>query len=545
MSVIDDGWWRAAVIYQIYVRSFADADGDGVGDLAGITQRLPDLRDLGVDAIWLTPFYVSPMADGGYDVADYCDVDPTLGTLGDFDGLMRTAHDLALKVLVDIVPNHTSDQHPWFRAALASPPGSPERARYLFRDGRGPHGDEPPTDWRATFGGSAWQRVDDGQWYLHMYAPEQPDLNWKNPQVHQDFQRILGFWLDRGVDGFRIDVAHGVAKNLADPMPDLGAASVEKPARYAVPDHPLWDRDEVHEIYRQWRTLLDDYQPRRIGVAEAWVGRGRLARYVRPDELHQAFNFDFLLTPWDAGAFVDVIDSSLADMRDVGAPTTWVLSNHDVIRHASRYALPAGTTGRAWLLTGGADPLVDDQVGRRRARSAALMMLALPGSAYVYQGEELGLPEVADLPPDVLQDPTWQRSGHTDKGRDGCRVPIPWEPDGPSFGFGSDGSWLPQPKEWGALSRVAQRADPASMLSLYREALRLRRGVGGDGELAWLSRGIDGVLAFRRDTGLVCVVNFGPDDAPLPDGELLLATEPLTAAGALRADAAAWLRRVD
>ncbi len=442
-------WWRDAVIYEIYVRSFADSDGNGVGDLPGITARLPQLAELGIDAVWLTPFYRSPMADGGYDVADYEDVDPTLGTLSDFDLLLASAHDLGLKVIVDLVPNHTSDHHPWFQAALAAGPGSPERARYIFRDGRGPGGNEPPADWHANFGGSAWTQVADGQWYLHMFAPEQPDLDWSNPVVGEAFQSILRFWLDKGVDGFRIDVAHGMAKKLTEPFPALGAKSVDRQLRYEVVDHPLWDRDEVHDIFRVWRRILDEYSPPRIGVAEAWVMPGRRARYVRPDELHQAFNFDFLQAPWECAALVDVIEASLREAGGVGATATWVLSNHDVVRHLSRYALPSDTDLRSWLLSNGTEPAPDLVAGLRRARAAALLMLALPGSAYLYQGEEVALPEVADIAPIYLQDPTWERSDHHDKGRDGCRVPLPWEPTGPSFGFSSVTGWIPQPARLG------------------------------------------------------------------------------------------------
>jgi len=536
-------WWRSAVIYQVYVRSFSDSDGSGVGDLPGITRRLPALADLGVDALWLTPFYPSPMADGGYDVADYRDVEPSLGTLSDFDALVVQAHELGLKVIVDIVPNHTSDQHAWFQAALASPAGSPERARYIFRDGRGnpgDDGDEPPTDWHSNFGGSAWSRVADGQWYLHMFAPQQPDLDWTHPDVHAEFQSVLRFWLDRGVDGFRIDVAHGLAKNLAEPLPDLGAASVDKVMRYSVQDHPLWDRDDVHDIYREWRKVLDEYTPRRIAVAEAWVAPGRLGRYVRDDELHQAFNFPFLLTPWDCSAFADVIDASLDEAADVGAATTWVLSNHDVIRHATRYALPRDSDQAAWLMSDGTEPRVDQALGLRRARAAALLMLALPGSAYVFQGEELGLHEVADLPRDLLQDPTWERSGHRDKGRDGCRVPIPWEAEGPSLGFGPGQAWLPQPASWSGLARAVQRGDADSTLALYQATLRKRREFGGDGTLEWLERGPQR-LVFRRQTGLICAVNFGPNLAGLPAGDVLITSGPLDS-GRLPTDTAVWIR---
>ncbi|MDQ1487061.1 MAG: alpha-glucosidase, partial [Actinomycetota bacterium] len=412
----DDRWWRNAVIYEVYVRSFADADGSGVGDLRGITARLDHLAELGVDAIWLSPFYPSPMADGGYDVADYRDVEPALGTLDDFDVMRAEAHRRGMRIIVDLVPNHTSDQHPWFQAALAAAPGSAERARYIFREGTGPNADQPPTDWVSNFGGSSWSRSPDGEWYLHMFAPEQPDLDWSNPEVRAEFRSVLRFWLDRGVDGFRIDVAHGLAKHLEEPLPALGVRSVDRVLRYQVEDHPLWDRDDVHEIYRDWRLVLDEYSPPRMAVAEAWVAPGRRGRYVRPDELHQAFNFDFLETPWECGAFVDVVDGSMKEAFDVGASPTWVLSNHDVVRHASRYGLPPRTDTTAWLLSNGTTPPVDRELGLRRARAAALLMLALPGSAYVYQGEEFGLHEVADLPSTVLQDPTWERSNHREKG---------------------------------------------------------------------------------------------------------------------------------
>ena len=536
-------WWRDAVIYQIYVRSFSDGDGSGVGDLPGITARLEQLADLGVDAIWLTPFYPSPMADGGYDVADYRDVEPSFGTLADFDALVVRAHDLGLKVIVDIVPNHTSSEHAWFREALDAPTGSPARARYIFRDGKGDGGAEPPTDWHSNFGGSAWTRVADSQWYLHMFAPEQPDLDWTHPDVHAEFQSVLRFWLDRGADGFRIDVAHGLAKNLEEPLPSLGAASVDKAIRYSVQDHPLWDRDDVHDIYREWRKVLDEYTPPRMAVAEAWVAPGRIGRYVRDDELHQAFNFPFLLTPWDCSAFVEVIDASLAEAAEVGATTTWVLSNHDVIRHATRYALPAKTNQVDWLMSDGARPRVDEALGLRRARAATLLMLALPGSAYIYQGEELGLHEVADLSRDLLQDPTWERTDHREKGRDGCRVPIPWESTGPSLGFGPGPAWLPQPKSWSGLARAAQHGDPSSTLSLYQAALRTRRELGGDGTLEWVERGPER-LVFHRGNGLSCAVNFGPDPADLaslPAGDVVLASGPLDD-GRLPTDTAVWIR---
>ncbi|WP_249124633.1 glycoside hydrolase family 13 protein [Saccharopolyspora erythraea] len=511
-------WWRDAVVYQVYVRSFADADGDGIGDLAGVRARLPYLVELGVDAVWLTPFYPSPMADGGYDVADYCDVDPMFGTLADFDELLARAHSLGLKVIVDVVPNHTSDAHPWFAEALEAGPGDPARERYLFRDGRGEKGELPPNDWESIFGGPAWTRVADGQWYLHLFAPEQPDLNWRNPQIRAEFRKVLGFWLDRGVDGFRIDVAHGMIKH--PDLPDTGLH--QQISLLGRAELPYFDQDEVHGIYREWRELLDSYEGARIGVAEAWAPTSsRLARYVRPDELHQAFNMALLESPWSADGFRSVIDDSLAANDAVGATTTWVLGNHDVKRPVTRYG--------------------DGETGLRRARAAALLSFALPGSVYVYQGEELGLPEVLDLPEEVLQDPVWERSGRTDRGRDGCRVPIPWEGADAPFGFGPAGSWLPVPPGWARLSVEAQRDRGDSVLSTYREALALRRELGPDG-LEWMDAPA-GVLAFRRGPGFVCALNLGSEPVSLNlPGRLLCRSDAGTDwSGVLPVDTAVWL----
>ncbi|WP_329188274.1 glycoside hydrolase family 13 protein [Actinacidiphila glaucinigra] len=524
------GWWRSAVIYQVYVRSFADGDGDGVGDLPGIRARLPYLAELGADAVWLTPFYASPQADGGYDVADYRSVDPLFGSLADADALLRTAHELGLRVIVDIVPNHTSDRHAWFQAALTDRRGGPARERYHFRPGRGEQGELPPNDWESVFGGPAWTRVADGDWYLHLFAPEQPDLNWEHPEVREEFDAVLRFWLDLGVDGFRIDVAHGMVK--AAGLPDIGRK--EQVKMIGSQTLPFFDQDGVHEIHRAWRRLLDSYSPapgpealpaERIGVAEAWApNAGRMALYVRPDEMHQAFNFHFLQCPWEAGAMRTVIEESLAATVSVGAPTTWVLSNHDVVRHVTRYG-------------GGA-------AGLRRARAAALLMLALPGSVYVYQGEELGLPEVTDLPDEVRQDPSFFRANGQDGLRDGCRVPIPWTTDGPSHGFGPAAGWLPQPAGWGGLSVQAQTGDPDSTLELYRSALRLRRELPGlgDGPMRWLDAP-EGVLVFSRP-GLVCTVNTRPAPVQLPlPGRPVLSSEPVAPTGGsvrLPADSCIW-----
>ncbi|MBH1933492.1 glycoside hydrolase family 13 protein [Streptomyces sp. AV19] len=522
-----DTWWRHAVIYQIYIRSFADSDGDGIGDLRGARTRLPYLAELGVDAVWLTPFYASPQADGGYDVADYRAVDPLFGDLQDADDLVREAHRLGLRVIVDIVPNHTSDRHAWFRAALAGRPGDEARARYHFRPGRGTHGELPPNDWESVFGGPAWTRADDGEWYLHLFAPEQPDLNWENPEVAAEFESILRFWLDLGVDGFRIDVAHGMVK--APGLPDIGRKEQAKLIGAQV--LPFFDQDGVHAIHRSWRRLLDSYDGGRIGVAEAWAPTAeRLALYVRPDELHQAFNFHFLTCPWDAAAMRAVIDASLASTGSVGAPATWVLSNHDVVRHVTRY--------------GGGER------GARRARAAALLMLALPGSAYVYQGEELGLPEVVDLPDAVRQDPAFFRGDGQDGTRDGCRVPIPWEGDEAPYGFGPTegpaGSWLPQPGRWRELSVAAQSGDPRSTLELYRSALALRRRLPGlgDGPMSWRAEDVpEGVLAFSRP-GFECTLNTLGEEVELTvPGRPVLATAPLEFTGGavrLPAETCVW-----
>ncbi|OLR92139.1 glycoside hydrolase family 13 protein [Actinokineospora bangkokensis] len=514
-------WWRDAVIYQVYVRSFADSNGDGVGDLPGITARLPHLADLGVDALWITPFYTSPMADGGYDVADYRDVDPTLGTLDDARELVAAAHGRGLKVIVDLVPNHTSSAHAWFQAALAAAPGSPERERYIFRDG-----DAPPNDWESVFGGGAWTQVPDGQWYLHLFDPAQPDLDWANGEVRAEFLDVLRFWLDLGVDGFRVDVAHGMVKQAG--LPDVGEAGQHK--LLETRPMPFFDQDGVHDIYREWRKVLDGYDPARIAVAEAWAPTPeRLARYVRPDELHQAFNFHFLATDWDPVAFREVIGKSLAAVESVGAPTTWVLSNHDVQRHTTRY--------------GGGEQ------GLARARAAVMLMLALPGSVYLYQGEELGLEEVLDLPDEVLQDPMWERSGHTERGRDGCRVPIPWSAHGSALGFGPDGSrpWLPQPRGWAELSVQAQTGVAGSTLELYRGALGIRRGhpALGRGAVVWQESAPE-VLHFSCTAGgrtAHCAVNLGAEPARLDAGAVLLASGPYGEDGSdlvLPSDTAVW-----
>jgi alpha-glucosidase len=527
-------WWRDAVVYQVYVRSFADANGDGVGDLAGVRAQLPYLALLGIDALWFNPWYPSPMADMGYDIADYRAIDPAFGTLEEAEQLIAEARALGMRTIVDIVPNHVSSEHPWFRAALASPPGSPERSRFWFRDGRGENGELPPNNWQSIFGGSAWTRTeDDGEWYLHLFAPEQPDLNWEHEEVWTEHEDVLRFWFDRGAAGVRIDSAALLVKDASLAEPGDG-------------DHPFEDRDELHDIYRRWRAIANGYTEPRVLVGEIWLPDPvRLARYLRKDELHTAFNFDFLACPWDAQRMRASIQLALDVHEPVDAPSTWVLSNHDVTRPVTRY----GREDTSFAFSAKRANTPTDLVrGTRRARAAALLAMALPGSMYVYQGEELGLPEVEDIPPDRKQDPMWRRSGGVDPGRDGCRTPMPWTGERPPYGFSPDGAarpWLDQPADWASLSVEAQQGAPASMLSLYREGLRLRRSSPWSGDaITWLPSD-DDVLAFARGDGFVCLVNFGPDPIVPPDGaEVLIASNDLEG-GALQQDTTVWLCLTD
>ena len=537
----DPQWWRSAVIYQIYPRSFADGNGDGVGDLAGVRQHLGYLRDLGVDAIWFTPWYASPLADGGYDVADYRRINPAFGDLAEAEALIAEALALGIRTIIDVVPNHVSDEHPWFQAALAAGPGSPERERFWFRPGRGENGDGMPTRWPSNFSGDTWTRTTDpdgtpGEWYLHLFSPQQPDLNWEHPDVRAEHEDILRFWFDRGVAGVRIDSAALLVKDAALP---------EVPADPGPGEHPNQDRDELHDIYRSWRRLADSYPGTRVLVGEIWLPDiDRFAKYLRRDELHTAFNFDFLARPWDAGQLRASIDQTLAAHAPVGAPSTWVLSNHDVTRPVTRYGREDSSFAFATKRRGTPTDLA---VGTRRARAAALLTAALPGSLYLYQGDELGLPEVEDLPEDRIEDPMHFRSGGVDPGRDGCRVPLPWRGLTPPFGFSPDGAtaepWLPQPASWAALTVQAQQSDPSSMLWLYRQALRLRRSEPGlgDGPLTWRDAA-DGVLVFERGERFVSVTNLSAAPVDLPDHvAILLSSSPL-AGGQLPPDSTAWLR---
>jgi alpha-glucosidase len=535
-----DQWWRDAVIYQVYVRSFADANGDGVGDLAGVRQRLPYLAALGVDALWFNPWYASPQADGGYDVADYRAIDPLFGDLAEAVALIAEAHDLGLKVIIDVVPNHVSDQHAWFAEAVAAGPGSPERDRFWFRPGRGPAGDLPPNDWQSVFGGPAWTRVTEpggttGEWYLHLFAPEQPDLNWNNADVGAEHEDVLRFWFDRGADGIRIDSATMPAKDPV--LADFDPADPPLP-------HPFIDRDAVHDIYRAWRTVADACDPPRALIGEVWLDKpDRLAMYLRSDEMHTAFNFEYLNCTWDPKALRHVIDATLDAHAPVDAPATWVLSNHDVTRHVTRYGRADSSYGHALRQHG---TPVDLALGTRRARAALLLNLALPGSVYLYQGEELGLEEVEDIPSELRQDPIFHRTNGSDIGRDGCRVPLPWSGSTAPFGFSpptaTERPWLPQPAGWADRTAEVQTGDPESTLELYRTAIGLRREhlTPVAARLEWLPTDPE-LLSFTRPGGFTFLANLSDRSVPVPpDTEVLLASGPL--ADGLPPDTAVWLR---
>ena len=546
-------WWRDAVTYQIYPRSFADSNGDGIGDIEGIRSRLPYLKKLGIDAIWISPWYPSPQHDHGYDVSDYMDIEPDYGTLLDADLLISQAHDLGIKLIIDVVPNHTSNEHKWFKQALTSKPGSPERNRYIFRDGKGVNGELPPNNWKAVFGGCAWERLIEadgtaGQWYLHLFAIEQPDLNWENPEVTSHLEDVLKFWLDRGVDGFRIDVAHGMFKEAG--LPDV--RTDPETTMLGTEHKPFWDQEGVHDIYRSWRGIFDSYPGDRMAVAEAWVSpASRIARYVRHDELQNSFNFEMLTTLWQADQIRAKIDNSIEALAEVGAPTSWVFNNHDVVRSLDRLDLGLTNHGDTTFSRQGDPSKLNIARGTLRARSAALMMLALPGGAYLYQGEELAVPEVRDIPEDRLTDPRWKMSGYTDRGRDGCRVPIPWtsNPVG-AFGFSSDDSlrpnqaWLPQSDWWGKYSVDSQDGVDGSTLSMYRQALAIRKqemGLG-DGPMEWIQAGQE-IVAFKRPGDFACYINFGPA-FELPSKSTILIASALISGQTLPTDTAVWVRLI-
>lgn len=553
ISKLDPDWWRQAVVYEVYPRSFADGDADGVGDLAGLLGRIDYFASLGIDAVWLAPFFPSALVDGGYDVDDYRAVDPTIGTLEEFDEFVQGLHARGINLIIDIVPNHSSNRHAWFQAALAAGPGSPERDRYIFRDGRGPQGDEPPSDWESGFGGLMWSRVEDGEWYFHLCAPEQPDFNWDNDDVRQDFLETLRFWGDRGVDGFRVDVAMGLAKDFPEELPSWervqGAADVgavtgvareqKRPIEpYADGQHPFFDRDEVHDIYAEWRKVFNSYDPPLFAVAEVVVAPHRRIRYASSEGLGQAFSFDLMGAAWDPVQFRTIIDGNLALSRESGASSTWVFNNHDLVRLPTRYGM-RGRTATEWLLAGGDSALEDRELGLARAKAATLLAMALPGSMYLYQGEELGLPEVGDLPVEAKRDPAFLRNPAESPGRDGCRVPLPWTRSGTAFGFSAGEPHLPQPSWFADYAVDGQESDPDSTLSLYRRAIALRRQLRTDEELEWLDVGADAV-GFRRPNGWISVTNFGDQPLAVPYGEVILSTRGLEQ-GRLPGGSTAWL----
>ena len=546
-------WWRQAAVYQVYPRSFADGNGDGVGDFAGVLSRVDYLASLHIDAVWFSPFYPSALADGGYDVDDYRDVDPLIGTLAEFEAVIAALHERDIKVVIDLVPNHSSDRHVWFQEALASPAGSRARERYLFRDGKGEHGELPPNDWQSLFGGPAWTRIQEpdgtpGQWYLHLFTPQQPDWNWDDPEVREDFLTTLRFWGDRGVDGFRVDVAAGLAKDMSEPYAEWdrvkhGPMSFLDTADVTFEEgrHPLFDRDELDEIYGSWREVFNTYDPPLFAVAEAWVAPHRQARYASPDGLGQSFNFDLLSARWDIDDFRTIIQRNLEFAGSNDTTSTWVFSNHDVVRHATRYSQASDYRpmfGRIARPDENAAAL-----GLDRARAATLLALALPGSTYLYQGEELGLPEVLGIPADRAQDPSAIiEDGVEVVGRDGCRVPLPWTTDGASFGFGAAAAHLPQPEWFAGYSVETESADPRSTLSLYRRALDLRAGLQTEERVEWLDLGAD-VLAFTRPNGWTSITNFGDAPVPLPEGEFIIRTDGRDNAAPIAPDATAWVKR--
>jgi alpha-glucosidase len=528
-------WWRSDVIYQIYLKSFLDTDGDGLGDFGGVVARLDHLVTLGVDGLWLNPCYPSPQRDGGYDVADYLTMDPGAGGMPGFERLLTAAHERGLKVLLDLVPNHCSDQHAWFRAALAAEPGSAERDRFIFADGRGPDGSEPPNNWTSMFGGPAWERVPDGQWYLHLFDVSQPDFNWDNPEVAAMFDDVLVTWFDRGIDGFRIDVAHGMAK--AAGLPDVAPGAVNRHA---------WNQPAVHDIFRRWRRLTDGYDRELTLVGEAWVSPEHSADYIRPDELQQVFYFGLIRQPFEAPAFRQVIEAAYDALTPGHGAATWTLNNHDVHRAVTRYGIvdpePVSSPDENAMFTR-IRGRVDVELGTRRALAAVMLVLALPGSVYLYQGEELGLPEVQDLPDDARQDPLWEHSGHTDPGRDGSRVPLPWAAGEPGFGFTTGTPWLPQPDWFADYAVDRAEQDEASVLQVYRAALAARRDLDQATPLVWVETGRADVLAFTRGE-VTCVTVFEgpPFEAPAEWGALVLASTPTVTGTKLPSGVTGWFR---
>ncbi|MEN9714796.1 MAG: hypothetical protein RJA35_263 [Actinomycetota bacterium] len=549
-------WWRTAVIYQIYPRSFADANGDGIGDLPGVTARLESLASLGIDAIWFSPFFKSPQKDAGYDISDYRLIDPLFGTNEDMDVLLAKAKSLGIRIIVDIVPNHTSDQHAWFQAALKAAPGSAERAYYHFVPGKGANGELPPNNWQSIFGGPAWSRTTNadgtpGDWYLHLFDSTQPDLNWANPAVADEFDEILRFWLAKGVDGFRVDVAHGMVKRAGYPDDRARNADGEEipidtfTLTEAEERVPYWGQPGVHDFIRRFRRVLDEFDDRAFCAEASMSPLPRLAMWVRPDEYHQSFNFDYMATPFEPVALKKIVTDSIVEYGKVGASSTWVLSNHDQVRHATRYGYE-GKIPKPGDGIGPDYPQPDEAMGIRKARAASAFMLGLPGSAYVYQGEELGLPEHTTLEAKYRQDPTFFRTNGERVGRDGCRVPLPWEGGAnEANGFSSNGeSWLPQPGSYKVLARDKQEGVAGSTLEVYKRLIKERRAFGmGSGEFSWAEEYQDKNTLAYINNGVLVLTNFGPDPVIVPSGELLVTTQhDLSVEGELEHDQTAWIK---
>jgi alpha-glucosidase len=542
----DKNWWRQAVIYQIYPRSFADDNADGIGDIRGIISRIPYLKALGVDAVWLSPHYPSALADGGYDVDDYRDVDSRLGTLADFDEMTEKLHAENIRVIIDIVPNHSGSGHKWFQEALKAAPGSPERDRYIFRDGKGENGEIRPSELASHFGPTAWTRITEpdgtpGQWYMHLFAPEQPDWNWDNPEVHEEFRKTIKFWSDRGVDGYRVDVAHALVKDLANGhLPERQSFDVSVIKPNGTDD--LFDRDDVHKIYAEWREIFNQYNPPRMAVAEAWVHPDRTPMYASEKGLGQSFSFDMLGAGWRPNVVRERVELALVRAKKLGSSNTWVLSNHDVIRHATRFGLPDDTNPAKWYKANRFNPKIDEVTGLQRANAMTAMLLALPGSTYFYQGEELGLQEVLDIPAELMQDPQFFRNPDVGLSRDGCRVPLPWTTDESSFGFGANGSHLPQPAWFKNVAVSVQEANPASNLHLYRKLTATRRQLQTTEEARFINHFFNrNIVHFARPNGWHSITNFGTKPVKLPAGKVLVSTLPLVD-GKLPANATAWVK---